>query len=194
MFRRRRASTTGESGHDPGSRVNSPRLRAAQLCSVCVMVTKPSRPSIWVAREKDGVDLRAFIGRDEATRAGGVTPVEVTPPAMQSKPVTPASGLVITADSSGCESLVHEEPYTCQEWPQYGNQGAVRVPHRKSRRAADWRRDAAEVGTNEQSASRGWGRAAIPGLLSVKRRKRRSGPWCCWVGPLTWCCSRVMPS
>ena len=51
VFRRRRASIAAESSRDPRSRVSSPRLRAAQLCSVCVIVVKPSRPS-WVRAER----------------------------------------------------------------------------------------------------------------------------------------------
>jgi hypothetical protein len=46
MFRRRRASIAAESRRDPRSRVSSPRLRAAELCSVCLMVVKPSRLSL----------------------------------------------------------------------------------------------------------------------------------------------------
>jgi hypothetical protein len=69
VFRRRRASIAAESRRDPRSRVNSPRLRAAELCSVCVMVVKPSRPSGGSARKgRRGLEPpRVQSGRDAAT-------------------------------------------------------------------------------------------------------------------------------
>lgn len=57
--RRRWASIARESRSDPRSRVGSPRLRAARLCSVCVMAFKPSRPSVGSAREEEGENPHA---------------------------------------------------------------------------------------------------------------------------------------
>jgi hypothetical protein len=91
VFRRRRASIAAESRRDPRSRVNSPRLRAAELCSVCVMLIKPSRGS---ARKGRGLEpRRVHLGRDAATGRWG-NAHRSTAPAPQSKPVTPASRLV----------------------------------------------------------------------------------------------------
>jgi hypothetical protein len=56
VLRHRQASIAGESRRDPRSQVNSPHLGAAQLCSVCVMVIKRSRPANWVARKENGVN------------------------------------------------------------------------------------------------------------------------------------------
>jgi hypothetical protein len=90
LFRRRRASIAGESRRDPRSPVNSPRLRAAKLCSVRVMLFRPSRPSVGSARKGRGLEpLARSIRLGRVHRAGGVPPVESTAPAPQSTPVTP---------------------------------------------------------------------------------------------------------
>ena len=94
VFRRRCASTACESRRDPRSRLNSPRLRAAQFCSVRVMVIRPSRPSVDSARKKEGRTPRAFnqIGTRPPGRWGNAR--RSTAPAPQSKPVTHATRLV----------------------------------------------------------------------------------------------------
>ena len=49
-FRRRWAWIAAVIRRDPRSFVSSPRRRAGRLCSVCVMVVKPSRPSVGFQR------------------------------------------------------------------------------------------------------------------------------------------------
>jgi len=87
-------SIAGESRRDPRSPVNSPRLRAARLCSVRVMLSRPSRPSIESARKEEGENPRAFnqLGTRPPSRCGDAR--RSTAPAPQSKPVTHASRLV----------------------------------------------------------------------------------------------------
>ena len=93
-FRRRRASIADETWWIVRSRLRSPRLRAAQFCSVRVMVIRPSRPSVGSARKKEGKNPRAFnqIGTRPPGRWGNAR--RSTAPAPQSKPVTPATRLV----------------------------------------------------------------------------------------------------
>ena len=81
-----------ERRHGPRSRLNSPRLRTARLCSVRVVIFKPSRLSIGTRGRKKARDPARLIGTkppgrwDNADRSPA--------PAPQSKPVTPASRLV----------------------------------------------------------------------------------------------------
>jgi hypothetical protein len=89
---RRLASIATETRRDPGSRVSSPRLRAAELCSVRFMVIKPSRPSRARAKEiARGPRRSDTLGRGH--RASGVTPAEYAAgPAVKTS--NPASRLV----------------------------------------------------------------------------------------------------
>ena len=84
VFRRRRASIAGESRSDPRSCVNSPRLRAAELCSVRFMVIKPSRPSRARAK-REHEDPRAFrhIGTRPPGRWGNARRSTATGPAVK---------------------------------------------------------------------------------------------------------------
>ena len=73
----------------------STRLRAAELCSVCVMVSKPFRPSGGSARKGRGARTPARFNHVETRPPGRwVDAHRITAPAPQSKPVTPASRLV----------------------------------------------------------------------------------------------------
>ena len=49
---RRLAATDSETRCDPRARLGSPRSRADRLCSVGILIFKPSRPSIGFARQK----------------------------------------------------------------------------------------------------------------------------------------------
>jgi hypothetical protein len=76
-FRRRWASTACESRRDPGSRLSSPRLRAAESCRLRVMVLTSSRPSVGSARKGEGQNPARSVRLRRGHRGGGVTPVEV---------------------------------------------------------------------------------------------------------------------
>jgi hypothetical protein len=94
VFRRRRASIAGESRNDPRSRGNSPRLRAAELCSVRFMIFKPSRPSIGSCARRRGVEPPRFNQIETRPPGQWGNACRRTAPAPQSKPVTHASRLV----------------------------------------------------------------------------------------------------
>ena len=94
VFRRRRASIAAAIRRDPRSRVNSPRLRAAELCSVCVMVVKPSRPSGGSARKGRGLKPPRINQVETWPPGRWGNARRSTAPAPQSKPVTLASRLV----------------------------------------------------------------------------------------------------
>ena len=93
-FRRRCTSTACQSSRDPRSRLNWPRLRAAECRRLRAIGLTSSRPSVASARKEEGENPRAFNqietkppGRwGNAGRSGTPTP--------QSKPVTAASRLV----------------------------------------------------------------------------------------------------
>ena len=92
--RRRRASIAAESRRDPRSRVNSPRLRAAELCSVCVMVVKPPVPLVGPRERQRGCNPRAFNRVETRPPGRWGNAHRSTARTPQSKPVTPASRLV----------------------------------------------------------------------------------------------------
>jgi hypothetical protein len=94
MFRRPRAYIAGESRSDPRSRVSSPRLRAAELCSVRVIVFKPSRPSSRVRGTNRARTPAQSVRLRRVHRAGGVTPLGVQRRPRSQKPVAHASRLV----------------------------------------------------------------------------------------------------